>query len=93
MKQIKVITISGNAYKLPEDMDNKTRTQLAALLLQLQQLDGEHDKDWKTYSFESESNLMVSFGTREVYESKVAALVARDTRNAEIERQRATETA
>ena len=39
MKRVQVITIGGNSYVMPEHMDIKTRTQMAAALLQLQLLD------------------------------------------------------
>jgi hypothetical protein len=88
MKRVQTITIGGTSYILPEDMDIKTRTQMAAALLLLQQLDHEYDTDYKTYWFESDRNLTVNFGWTEVHDNKATALMARDARNQQLAREK-----
>jgi len=88
MKRVQTITIGGQSYIMPDYMDIKTRTQMAASLLMLQQLDHEYDKDYGTYWFESDRNLTVNFGWTEVHDSKAAALTARDARNLQLAREK-----
>ena len=90
MKQIKAISIGSNTYALPEDMSTKERTQLAAALLQLQVIDHNYDKDYKSYRYVSCNNLSVSFCSVDVYDTEGAAAAARDARNVELAREKAT---
>ena len=90
MKQIKAISIGSNTYALPEDMGTKERTQLAAALLQLQVIDHDYDKDYKSYRYVSCNNLSVSFCSVDVYDTEGAAAAARDARNVELAREKAT---
>lgn len=88
MKRIQIITIGGNNYGMPEHMDIKTRTQMAAALLQLQLLDHEYDKDYGSYWYEADRNLTVNFGWTDVHNDKAAALAARDARNVQLAREK-----
>ena len=88
MKRVQVITIGGNSYVMPEHMDIKTRTQMAAALLQLQLLDHEYDKDYTSYWYEADRNLTVNFGWTDVHNDKETALAARDARNVQLAREK-----
>jgi hypothetical protein len=92
MKRVNVISIGGSNYVLPEDMSTKERTQLAAALLQLQVLDHEYDKDYKSYRYVTENSLSVSFSAVEVYDSEGAAEDARDARNVVLNREKESST-
>ena len=88
MKRVQIISIGGTSYIMPEHMDIKARTQMAASLLMLQHLDHEYDKSYGMYWYEADRNLTVNFGWVDAHDSKAAACAARDARNLQLAREK-----
>jgi hypothetical protein len=83
MKTVKTLEIDGTSYAIPDTMTDNKLADIAGALLLLRRVDYCCGNEYRaSFHWPEADSVRVRLGTKQLYETEVAAREARDAHNA-----------